>query len=82
MLEFSLDGRAPRCAQATRELYVFLLYGDAAGVDGAQIGVVEEVHEEGFGGFLQRHDGLALPAVGAVFARHGLCDFADLRMQS
>jgi hypothetical protein len=35
--------RTPSCSQTTRELDVLLLYGDAFGVNGAKIGVVEEV---------------------------------------
>lgn len=30
-------------------------------MDGAQIRILEQVHEKGFGGFLQGLDGLALP---------------------
>jgi hypothetical protein len=47
-------------------------------VDGAQVGVLEQVYEEGLGGLLQRQDGLRLPA--QLLAR-GLVlegDFADL----
>jgi hypothetical protein len=49
-------------------------------VDSAQIRIVEEVDEEGLGGFLEGHDGLALPSAGAVFGCDCLGDFADLCM--
>jgi hypothetical protein len=55
-----------------------LLDGNALGVDSAQIRIVEEVDEEGLGGFLEGHDGLALPSAGAVFFTDCLGDFADL----
>jgi len=47
-------------------------------VDGAEVGVVEEVDEEGFGSFLEGDDGLTLPSVGAVFGCDCLRDLADL----
>lgn len=70
--------RTPSCSQTTRELDVLLLYGNALGVNGAEVGVVEEVDEEGFGGFLEGDDGLTLPSVGAVFGCDCLRDLADL----
>lgn len=72
-----LDRRTPSCAQTTSELYVFLLYGDALGVDSAKVCVVEEVHEEGFCGFLEGYNGLTLPPIGAVLGCDCLCDLAD-----
>lgn len=36
--------------------------GDALGVDGAQVGVLEEPHQVGLARLLQRHDGRALEA--------------------
>jgi hypothetical protein len=69
---------APSCAQPAGKLYVLLLDGDALGVDGAQIRVVEEVDEEGFGGLLERLDSLALPSGGACLGGDGLRNFADL----
>lgn len=70
--------RTPGGSQASCKLNVLLLDGDALGVDGAEVCVVEEVDEEGFGCFLQGEEGLGLPSVGAVVARDGLGDFADL----
>jgi hypothetical protein len=61
-------------------LDIFLLYGDAFGVDGAEIGVVEEVDEEGFGGLLQGYDGLTLPSIGAVFGCDCLRNLTDLEV--
>jgi hypothetical protein len=47
-------------------------------VDGAQVGVLEQVYEEGLGGLLQRQDGLRLPA--QLLARGLVLEgyFADL----
>lgn len=56
-----LPNVAPMPTDATRELYVPLHDGDALGVDGTQVRILEEVHEEGFGGLLQRKDCRALP---------------------
>lgn len=55
-----------------------MLDSNALGVDGAEICIVEEVDKEGFSGFLECHDGLTLPSVGAVFGCDGLGDFAHL----
>lgn len=52
----------PRPPQPPRQLNILLHDRDALGVDGAQIGVLKQVHEKRLGGLLQRHDGLALPA--------------------
>lgn len=71
-------GRAPRGSQPSCKLDVLLLDGDALGVDGAEVCVVEEVDQERFCGFLQREYGLRLPSVGAVVAGDGLGDFTDL----
>jgi hypothetical protein len=73
-----LDGGAPGSTQATSELHIFLLDSNALGVDGTQVGVVEKVDKEGLGGLLQGHDGLTLPAAGAVLASNGLGNLADL----
>lgn len=43
---------APSSADASCELNVLLHNGDALGVDGAEVGVFEQTHEVGFGGFL------------------------------
>ena len=47
-------------------------------MDGAEVGVVEEVDEESFSGFLEGDNGLTLPSVGAVFGCDCLRDLADL----
>jgi hypothetical protein len=73
-----LHWSAPSRAQPAGKLYVLLLDSDALGMDGAQIGVVEEVDEESFGGLLERLDGLALPSGGACLGGDGLRNFADL----
>jgi hypothetical protein len=56
----------PCSAQPAGELYVLLLDGNAFGVDGAQVRVVEDADQESFSGLLQRLDGLTLPPVGAA----------------
>ena len=65
-------------AQPAGEGEVFGLDGDALGVDSAKVCVVEEVHEEGFCGFLEGYNGLTLPPIGAVLGCDCLCDLADL----
>jgi hypothetical protein len=50
-------------------------------VDGAEICIVEKIDKESFGGFLQGHDGLALPSAGAVFGCDCLRDLSDLRVR-
>nr|XP_041569802.1 uncharacterized protein LOC105758485 [Taeniopygia guttata] len=49
-------------ADAAGQLDVLGHDGDALGVDGAQVGVLEEPHQVGLAGLLQRHDGRALEA--------------------
>jgi hypothetical protein len=49
-------------ADAAGELDVLGHDGDALGVDGAQVGVLEETDEVGLAGLLQGHDGRALEA--------------------
>ncbi len=52
-------------ADAAGKLNVLGHDGDTLGVDGAQVGVLEEADEVGFGGFLERKDGAGLePEVG------------------
>jgi hypothetical protein len=48
--------------EAAGELDVLALDGDTLGVDGAEVGVLEEPDEVGLGGLLQRGDGGALEA--------------------
>lgn len=49
-------------ADTTSELYVLRHDGDTLGVDGAQVGVLEETDEVGLASLLQGHDGRALEA--------------------
>jgi hypothetical protein len=49
-------------ADAAGKLDVLGHDGDALGVDGAQVGVLEETDEVGLAGLLQGHDGRALEA--------------------
>jgi hypothetical protein len=47
-------------------------------MNGAQIRVVKEVDEEGFGGLLQRLDSLTLPSSGTLVCGDHLRNFSDL----
>ena len=47
-------------SNATSELDILGHDGDALGVDGAQVGVLEETHKVGLGGLLESHHGGAL----------------------
>ena len=49
-------------ADAAGQLDVLGHDGDALGVDGAQVGVLEQAHQVGLAGLLQRQDGAALEA--------------------
>uniref|UniRef100_K7FH66 Uncharacterized protein n=1 Tax=Pelodiscus sinensis TaxID=13735 RepID=K7FH66_PELSI len=49
-------------ADAARQLDVFGHDGHSLGVDGAQVGVLEEPHQVGLAGLLQGHDGRTLEA--------------------
>ena len=40
------------------QVHVFLQDGDALGMDGAEVGVLEDTDDEGLGGFLEGLDGL------------------------
>jgi len=53
---------APYAPDSSGELNILLHDGDTLGVDGAQIGVLKQVHQEGLGSLLERKDGLGLPA--------------------
>lgn len=57
-LGVSYGGASPGTAYPPRQLDVLLHDGDPFGVDGAQVDVLEEVDEEGLGGFLQGLDRL------------------------
>uniref|UniRef100_M8B5A7 Uncharacterized protein n=1 Tax=Aegilops tauschii TaxID=37682 RepID=M8B5A7_AEGTA len=52
----------PLATDAAGELDVLGHDGDALGVDGAEVGVLEEADEVGLGGLLQRGDGGGLEA--------------------
>uniref|UniRef100_A0A0D3GD29 RING-type E3 ubiquitin transferase n=1 Tax=Oryza barthii TaxID=65489 RepID=A0A0D3GD29_9ORYZ len=56
------DGLSALAADPARELDVLGHDGDALGVDGAQVGVLEQPDEVRLGGLLQRGDGGALEA--------------------
>ena len=49
-------------ADAARQLHVLGHDGDALGVDGAQVGVLEQANQVGLARLLQRQDGAALEA--------------------
>jgi hypothetical protein len=49
-------------ADAAGQLHVLGHHGDALGVDGAQVGVLEKTNEVGLAGFLKSHDGGGLEA--------------------
>ena len=49
-------------ADAAGEMDVFGHNGDAFGVDGAQVGVLEQANQVSLGGLLKRHDRSALEA--------------------
>ena len=40
------------------QVHVFLQDGDALGMDGAEVGVLEDTDDVGFGGFLESLEGL------------------------
>lgn len=52
----------PRAPQPPRQLNILLHNRDSLRMDGAQVCVLEQMHEKRLSGLLQRHDGLALPA--------------------
>lgn len=54
----SYCGTSPGPAYPPRQLDVLLHNGYPLGVDGAQVDILEEVHEEGLGGFLKSLDRL------------------------
>ena len=59
---------------ASGQLHVLGHDGHSLGVDGAEVGVLEEADEVGLGGFLEGEDGAALESeLGLEF----LCDLAD-----
>jgi len=60
--------------EATSQLDVLRLDGDTLGVDGAQVGILEEGHEVGLDGLLESTDGGRLEA---EIGLEVLCDFTD-----
>lgn len=74
-----LPKATPRTSDPPRQLDILLHYGDTLGVDGAQVGVFEQVDHECLGGFLKGLYGLALPAQGvAIDGEEGETDFSNL----
>ena len=63
-------------ADAARQLHVLGHDGHALGVDGAQVGVLEEAHQVGLGRLLQGQDG------GGLEAQVGLEVLGDLANQA
>ena len=63
-------------AEAAGQLHVLGHDGHALGVDGAQVGVLEETHQVGLGGLLQSQQG------GALHAQVGLEVLGDLAHQA
>ena len=59
-------GSGPLPADAPCQLQVLRHNGHALGMDRAQVGVLEEPHEVGLGGLLERQDGGALEPEGVV----------------
>jgi len=65
-----LDSR-PLAPNSTRKLEILGRDGDALGVNGRQVGVLEQSHEIGLARALQRHDGVRLELqVGLEVLRH------------
>ena len=64
--------------EAARQLDVLALDGDTLGVNGAQVGVLEERDEVSLNGLLERADGRALEAEVALEV---LGDFADQTLE-
>jgi len=54
--------RRTLAAQTTGKAHVLCLDGDTLGVDGSEVGVLEERDEVSLGGLLQRHDRARLEA--------------------
>ncbi|KAA8578695.1 hypothetical protein FQN60_010562 [Etheostoma spectabile] len=70
------DSLSPLSADAPGQLDVFGHDGDPLGVDGAQVGVLEQADQVGLAGLLQSHDG------GALEAQVGLEVLSDLSHQA
>jgi hypothetical protein len=52
----------PSTSNSPRKLNIFLHNGNPLGMNGAQIGILEKMDKEGFGGFLKSLNCLRLPA--------------------
>lgn len=77
-----LSETAPRPPQPPSQLHILRHERNALGVDGAQVRVLEEVHEERLRCLLQREDRRRLPPqLARSTGREVEGDFADLRYQ-
>ena len=65
-------------SETTGELEVLRLDGDTLGVDGSQVGVLEQGNEVGFGGLLESHDGGRLESEVGLEV---LSDFTDQTLE-
>ena len=57
-----LESLSPLATDSSGQLDVLGHDGDTLGMDGAQVGVLEQADQVGFASFLQSHDGRALEA--------------------
>ena len=73
-----MNGLGALASNAAGELDVLGHDGDALRVDGAQVGVLEEAHQVGLAGLLQRQDGTALEAQVGLEV---LCNLADQALE-
>lgn len=74
----SLTDSAPYTTYPSRKLYIFLHDRYSLCMNGAEIGVLEQVHQEGFGSFLKRQNGLRLPPESFISWAHCYGYIADL----
>ena len=65
---------SPLATDTTSQLDVLWHDGDTLGVDGAQVGVLEETDQVGLAGLLESHNGGALES---QIGLEVLCDFSD-----
>ena len=63
---------------ATGQLDILWHDGDALGVDGAQVGILEDADQVGLGGFLEGHDGRGLES---EIGLEVLGDFTDKSLE-
>ncbi|KAF4523131.1 hypothetical protein B566_EDAN003146, partial [Ephemera danica] len=79
LIEFSnSDDLSTLSTDTAGQLDVLRHDGDTLGVDGAQVGVLEETDEVGLAGFLQGHDGGALETQVSLEV---LCDFTNQALE-